>query len=42
MTLLEDLKSFAKKIELESQLDNMFIEYFSRNENPLSTDYLMI
>ena len=29
-TLLEDLKSFAKKIELESQLDNMFIEYFSR------------
>ena len=39
-TLLEDLKSFAKKIELESQLDNMFIEYFSRNENPLSTRLL--
>ena len=38
--LLEDLKSFAKKIEFESELDNMFIEYFSRNESPLSTRLL--
>jgi len=38
--LLEDLKSFAKKIEFESELDNMFIEYFSRNDSPLSTRLL--
>ena len=38
--LLEDLKSFAKKIGFESKLDKMFIEYFSRNVNPLSTRLL--
>ena len=37
---LEKLQIFAEKIELKTELKDMFSEYLSRNENPLATRLL--
>ena len=37
---MEELQIFAEKIELKTELKDMFSEYFSRNENPLATRLL--